>query len=116
MLEAWYAEAMKECDNKVDDEVVDENSRLACNLHAHMLMLYRSCSEEELNMDIVQTILSAQVRFLMKASGWAEINGVQIFLTTRHTWNLDLLPVPENEIFEILCVLRRRVINWIRAR
>ncbi len=67
---------------------MDENSRIACTLHAHLLLLYRNTRLEELSEDIVSTILSAF-----------------IFLTTRHTWNMKLLPIPETEIFELLQVM-----------
>lgn len=37
-----------------------------------------------------------------------------IFLTTRHTWNMELLQLPETEMFELLAVQRRKLINWLR--
>src|SRR5690606_9889594 len=37
-----------------------------------------------------------------------------IFLTTRHTWNMVLLPIPETEIYELLQIQRRRLITWLR--
>jgi hypothetical protein len=96
MLEAWYAEAMRECENKTDDAVLDENSRLACKLLAHLLLVYRNITNAEMNTDICTTLTSAY-----------------IFLTTRHSWNLDLLVVPECEVFEVLSVTRRRIILWL---
>ncbi len=87
MLESWCYQAMKACENKEDDKVVDENSRIACTLHAHLVLLYRNMHLEELNENVVSTLLCAF-----------------IFLTTRHTWNMKLLPVPETEVFELLQV------------
>jgi len=87
MLESWCYQAMKACENKEDDQVVDENSRIACSIHAHLLLLYRNVHLEELHEDIVSTLLCGF-----------------IFLTTRHTWNMKFLPVPETEVFELLHV------------
>lgn len=87
MLESWCYQAMKACENKDDDQIVDENSRIACTIHAHLALLYRNMHLDNLDEDIVSTLLCAF-----------------IFLTTRHTWNMKLLPVPETEIFELLQV------------
>jgi hypothetical protein len=98
MLESWCYQAMKACENKQDDKVVDENSRIACTLHAHLLLLYRNMHLDELDENVVSTLLCAF-----------------IFLATRHTWNMKLLLIPETELFELLQVVRRKLITWVRT-
>ena len=97
MIEAWSYEAMKQCENKEDDRVVDENTRLVCNLFSHLLLLFRNVKFEELTTDIISTQLCSF-----------------IFLTTRHAWNMGLLTIPENEIFEVLHLQRRKLVTWVR--
>ena len=104
MLEAWGAELNEDCQNAnsestEDDAVIDANSRSACTLHAHMLLVYRSLKAEDYSFEAASTITSS---FL--------------FLTTRHTWNLNLLGLPEHEIFEMLATQRRRLITWTREQ
>lgn len=105
MLESWCYQAMKACENKEDDQVVDENSRIACTIHAHLMLLYRNMHISELDENVVSTLLCAF-----------------IFLTTRHTWNMTLLPVPETEIFELLQarttppVDRDKSMQWLTPR
>ncbi len=77
--------------------VVDENTKMACSLHAHLLLIYRNVPFEDLSTDIVSTVLSSFV-----------------FLTTRHTWNLCLLDFCETEIYELLQVTRRKLLRWTR--
>eukprot|EP01087_Luapelamoeba_hula_P004848 TRINITY_DN1482_c0_g1_i1.p1 TRINITY_DN1482_c0_g1~~TRINITY_DN1482_c0_g1_i1.p1 ORF type:complete len:4317 (-),score=602.49 TRINITY_DN1482_c0_g1_i1:51-13001(-) len=97
LLEGWCYQVMKACEGKSDDKIVDENTRIACTMHAHLLLLYRNVPLSELSEAIVSTLLCAF-----------------IFLTTRHTWNMLLLPVPETEVYELLQVQRRKLINWTR--
>lgn len=99
MLEAWCEQLSLESINKGDDEVVDTNARISCQLHAHLLLLHRNVALEDYNFDVASTISSS---FL--------------YLTSRHTWNLDLLGIPENEIFEMLMTQRRNLINWTRSQ
>jgi hypothetical protein len=80
--------------------LIDRNSRLACDLHAHRLLLYRNFQQHEM------TLLSAKV-----------LIGSFVYLTTRHTWNKAArkqgkLLVPETELYELLTVVRRRLITW----
>ncbi len=95
MLEAWCYEAMKKIEKKENDNAMDENSKLACTIHAHLLLLYRNVPRAQLNDNIISTVLSSF-----------------IFLTTRHTWNMVLLPIPETEMFELMqvCALGRFVV------
>lgn len=102
MLEAWCSELSRDCDISVsgdDDAVIDANSRSACTLHAHLLLLYRNLKLDDYSADTASTIASS---FL--------------FLTTRHTWNMNLLGIPEHEIFEMLATQRRRLISWTRTQ
>lgn len=57
LLEEWVIEAMRESESKNDEKVLDENTRLACTLHAHLLLLYRNTRFENLSEDIVSTLL-----------------------------------------------------------
>eukprot|EP01083_Nonionella_stella_P030773 84290_1 len=99
MLEAWCAEALSECKESLErEEVVDENTKIACNLHAHLFLIYRNVPYEELSSKIVSTFLSSF-----------------IFLSTRHTWNMKALSVPETELFEAWQVQRRSVVKWMHA-
>ena len=112
MLEAWCDELNRDCLKQLEEEgtqedgkdgekdaVIDANSRSACTLHAHLLLLHRNVSSDQYTPQIAATITSS---FL--------------FLTTRHTWNLNLLGIPEHEIFEMLATQRRRLISWTRQQ
>lgn len=99
MLENWGAELIREAETLHDDAIVDRNARLSCQIHAHLLLIYRNASFDEYNFKIVATMLSSY-----------------LYLTTRHTWNMNLLSVPEHEIFESLAVQRRSLIAWLRAQ
>ena len=48
---------MGEIETKNDEKIVDENSRVACKLHAHMLLLYHNIRLEELTEDIASPLL-----------------------------------------------------------
>lgn len=83
-----------------DEKLIDRNSRLACDLHAHRLLLARNTHQAELTPDVAKTVI-----------------GSFVFLTTRHTWNKAAreqgrLLVPETELYEVLTVLRRRLVTW----
>jgi hypothetical protein len=99
MVESWCIQLSLESIDKGDDEVVDNNTRIACQLHAHLLLLHRNVLPEEYSFDAASIIASS---FL--------------FLTSRHTWNLNLLGIPENEVFEMLMVQRRNLIHWTRQQ
>lgn len=99
MVEAWLGELVLECRENGDDNIiVDTNTKTACSLHAHLLLLMRNLRLEEYSLDIASTIASSLT-----------------FLTTRHTWNQNILEnLPEHEIYEVLSVQRRRLIEWTR--
>jgi hypothetical protein len=99
MVESWCIQLSLESIDKGDDEVVDANTRIACQLHAHLLLMHRNVTPDEYTFDVASTISSS---FL--------------FLTSRHTWNLNLLGIPENEVFEMLMVQRRNLIAWTRTQ
>ena len=61
MLGAWVAELMRECEGKRDKDVLDANVRLACNLHAHEVLLFRTLRPGELTLDRVQTLVCASL-------------------------------------------------------
>jgi thiol-disulfide isomerase/thioredoxin len=101
LLEEYLLKLDKETSgNPHDERLIDRNSRLACDLHAHRLLLYRNLQQTEM------TSLSAKV-----------LIGSFVYLTTRHTWNKSArrqgkLLLPETELYELLTVVRRRLITW----
>lgn len=99
MLEAWCKQLSIESSEKTDDEVIDANARTACKLHGYLLLLHRNVTAEEYTFDVASIISSS---FL--------------YLTSRHTWNLDVLGIPENEVFEMMMVQRRNLISWTRTQ
>eukprot|EP00954_Amorphochlora_amoebiformis_P002751 216063-Amorphochlora_amoeboformis.AAC.1 len=98
MVEGYIIEAMREIEGKVDDEVVDRNTKIACRMHTHLILIYRNVPLVDLTPDIASTLLCGFV-----------------FLTIRHTWNLNLLEIPEFEIYELQAVMRRRLVNYTRS-
>ena len=78
-------------------KIIDRNTIISCQLHAHLLLVYRNISLDEFTNDVVSTLTSSVV-----------------FLTTRHTWNMDLLGIPEHEVFELLSVQRRNLVMYSR--
>jgi hypothetical protein len=101
MLETWCGELSTDCERLVNDNdiIVDENTRSACQVHAHILLLYRNLSPDEYNLDYATRLSSSFM-----------------FLTTRHTWNMNLLGIPEHEIYELLSMQRRNLIQWTRSQ
>ncbi|KAJ1404620.1 hypothetical protein B484DRAFT_219412, partial [Ochromonadaceae sp. CCMP2298] len=84
-----------------NEKLIDRNSRLACDLHAHMLLIYRSHLRDEMTTKAAKTLI-----------------GSFIYLTTRHTWNKVIkaelrLTLPETELYSLLQVVRRRVVLWL---
>ena len=91
-----------------DEELIDRNSRLSCDLHAHRLLLYRNVHLNELQSEKAE--ICAKV-----------VIGSFVYLTTRHTWNKAAreqgrLLVPETELYELLQVMRRRLIRWVQSQ
>ncbi len=94
------AETVKDPTN---EKLIDRNSRLACDLHSHKLLLYRNYHDSDYTAEVVKTLL-----------------GSVIFLTTRHSFNKSLsktegarLQMPEPQIYELLQVSRRRLVTWL---
>ena len=90
--------------NPKDEELIDRNSRISCDLHAHLLLMYRNLTCEEMTPEYVEAML-----------------GSFVFLTTRHTWNkatreTGRMLLPETELYELLQVQRRRLIRWLREK
>lgn len=101
LIEEYLLKLDKETSsNPHNEKLIDRNSRLACDLHAHRLLLYRNFQQEEMSP------ISAKV-----------LIGSFVYLTTRHTWNKAArkqgkLLLPETELYELLTVVRRRLITW----
>jgi thiol-disulfide isomerase/thioredoxin len=74
---------------------VDRNVRIACRLHAHLILMYRNTAAEDHTLHSVTTLLSSHQ-----------------YLQTRHTWNHLLLEIPETEIFEAMAIQRRGLVHW----
>ncbi|CAK9002314.1 Calmodulin, partial [Durusdinium trenchii] len=85
-----------------DEDLIRRNSRLSCDLHAHKLLLCRNIPGDELSAEVAQILV-----------------GSFICLTTRHSWNLTKrergrLLIPEFQLYEVLQVQRRNLVNWCR--
>ena len=85
------AVAVKKALRKVADEKKDEVSRdfdglfqIASNLRAHMLLTMRNCRPEEWTIPHLTRFVS-----------------LFAFLSARHTWNRNLLSMPEDQLFEV---------------
>lgn len=86
-----------------NEKLINRNSRLACDLHAHRLLCFRNSGSgggPPIN------VASAATLF-----------GSFVYLTTRHTWNKNKrehgkLLVPECEVYETLAVQRRRLVKY----
>ena len=77
-----------------DEGLINRNSRLASDLHAHKLLCFRNC----------------------EAGSMGELMSSFIYLTTRHTWNknrreVGRLLVPEFELYELYTLQRRRLVT-----
>ena len=75
-----------------NEKLIDRNSRLACDLHSHKLLLYRNYHVDEITDSVAKTLV-----------------GSFVYLTTRHTWNKataegNRLNMPETELYELLQV------------
>lgn len=91
-----------------DEKLIDRNSRLSCDLHAHRLLLYRNVYWDELSAEDAECASKVVI-------------GSFVYLTTRHTWNKAArdqgrLLVPETELYELLQVVRRRLIRWVQCQ
>jgi len=86
-----------------DEDLIRRNSHLACDLHAHKLLVCRNVSLEDMTPHVAKTLI-----------------GSFIYLTTRHTWNKALrldgrLLIPEFELYEVLQVQRRMLVGWCKC-
>jgi len=84
-----------------NEKLIDRNSRLASDIHGHILLFYRNHNNNMLTNNIIKSLISSF-----------------IYLTTRYTWNKVLmeeekLNIPETELYAVLQVQRRRIITWL---
>jgi len=93
-------------------------SMLACNLHAHKLVLFRNVrNTDELVSDNLETGGATDASSGIDFSRILKnILSSFIYLTTRHNWRNTPLLVPANELYEMLAVQRRRLVTWCNAR
>ena len=102
LFEDYLSRLHMQTDNSPDDEgLVDRNTRLACDLHAHKLLLFRNSHAVGLVNE--KTVASLLASF--------------VFLTGRHTFNLPVrqkgaLLVPESEVYELLSHVRHSLVGW----
>lgn len=75
---------------------LDEQTRLACDLQAHLLLLYVGADTSELSKGDV-----------------LEIMNTYTYLSVKHTWNCGYLGIPETELFHLMHKLRPRLIAWM---
>lgn len=92
LLQSWFTRLFIE----QPDQNVDEIAKSACTVQSHILLIYRNV--HTFTVDIAGIVLSSV-----------------IFITTRHSWNLNLLPIPETEIFELVQCCRRRLISFLHT-
>jgi thiol-disulfide isomerase/thioredoxin len=102
ILCAWQQKLMRECEGKVDDEILDLHTQLLCNIYAHLLITTRNLALDELDRQSVGTLVQCS-----------------IFLSTRHKWNTGgpesgVCMIPENELFETMHMMRRKAVQWLR--
>ena len=105
LFEDYLSRLHHQTEGSPDDEgLVDRNTRLACDLHAHKLLLFRNGhavgTVEETTETTVASLLSSFV-----------------FLTGRHTFNTPIrekgaLLVPESEVYELLSHVRHALVRW----
>lgn len=101
LIEDYLDRLHHQCENDpLNEKLIDRNSTLACDLHSHRLLMFRN-----MPMDI------------KVACG---ISSSFVFLTTRHTWNKQTreqgrLLMPETELYELLTVQRRQLIEFTRS-
>ena len=84
-----------------NEKIIDVNTRLACDIHAHKILIYRN----------------TKIKSVKEA---ASLLGSFVFLTTRHTWNKGSrfkgqLLVPEFQLYEMLLKQQRKIILYLRG-
>lgn len=104
-----FEDYLKKFDSQISSEptnqkLIDRNTRLACDLHAHKLLFRRNFNEADMDFDAAKTLV-----------------GSFVFLTTRHVWNRhtkdgERIRVPETELYQLLQSQRRRLISWIASK
>jgi hypothetical protein len=87
-----------------DEQLLNRNSRLASDLHAHKLLCFGNCG-------------AGGIDPLDQQSATAIVSSF-IYLTTRHTWNksrreMGRLLVPEFELYQLFCLQRRRLVAYM---
>ena len=92
-----------------DEGLVDRNTRLACDLHAHKLLIHRNH----------QT--GATTGLASDPQTASSLTASFVFLTTRHTFGkvvraMGQLLVSETDLYEVLSSTRRSVITWCAAQ
>ncbi|CAK0788936.1 unnamed protein product, partial [Prorocentrum cordatum] len=79
------------------EPALNRQARLACNFHAHRLLLLRHAKK-----------VSTQVAIDVLSSF--------MFLVVRHTWNQKPTAIPDPEVYEIMGSLRRPLIEWMEHK
>lgn len=77
-------------------EQLDVYTRLACNLHAHLLLVVGNCDSAQLTAGQVTSLL-----------------GSFIYLSIKHTWNNSYLSVPESQLFYLMHNWRPKLVAFM---
>ena len=98
-----------------DEGLVDRNTRLACDLHAHKLLIHRNHHREPGQGSAAAGLTPADSQMARS------LTASFVFLTTRHTFGkvvraMGQLLVPETDLYEILSTTRRSVIAWCASQ
>lgn len=125
MLRGQYASVIEDYLKKLhvetaqfpeDEGLVDRNTRLACDLHAHKLLIYRNHHRT-----VVAEDGAVSTEALPDPHMASSITASFVFLTTRHTFGkvvraMGQLLVPETDLYEVLSSTRRSLIAWCAAQ
>lgn len=125
MLRNKYSEVLEDYLKKLhmetemypeDEGLVDRNTRLACDLHAHKLLIHRNHLHHSAMHGARLTSAPG-----LETQAASNLLASFIFLTTRHTFGkvvraMGQLLVPETDLYEVLSSTRRSLIVWCAAR
>ena len=102
VLLRWMRELEDEAQKamRAKPESVDQITRDQCSVHAYIILTMRNVP-------------------LTGPTAWADITQLLtsfMFVERRHTWNDVGLLVPENQIWEIMHLRRREIVEWLNAQ
>ena len=102
LLRQWCEERVVAA--RAKPATLDAHTRVMCNLHGHILLLFRSATELDQG-QVLQVLTSF------------------MFLSARHTWNVGVrrqrrgeasgMDIPETELFEVVQEQRAALVAWL---